>query len=188
MNNKYVFLGDSLTFGYGVRPSENWVNLLKNYLKISIVNKGVNGSTTVDMLCRFKKDVLDNVPKTLFIMGGTNDLLSNRTVNSIILNIETMIKEALLYDTKIIIGIPPTIISSDANRLFMECDTYDYCEKNLPILKSELLNLCNKYSLKYIDLYSLTLNNLDKDIFLDGIHLNPSGQKLIFEEAKNYII
>ena len=90
--------------------------------------------------------------------------------------------------SKIIIGIPPIIISSDARRLFMECDTYDYCEKNLPVLKSELLNLCNKYSLKYMDLYSLTLNNLDKDIFLDGIHLNPSGQKLIFEEAKKFFI
>lgn len=188
MNNKYVFLGDSLTFGYGVRPSENWVNLLKNNLKISVINKGVNGSTTVDMLCRFKKDVLDNNSKNLFIMGGTNDLLSNRSINSIILNIETMIKEALLYDINIIIGIPPTIISSDANRLFMQSDTYGYTEKSLPDLRTELINLCDKYSLKYIDLYSLTCNNLDKDIFLDGIHLNPSGQNLIFEEAKNYII
>lgn len=185
MNNKYVFLGDSLTFGYGVRPSENWVNLLKNNFKISIINKGVNGSTTVDMLCRFKKDVIDNNPKTLFIMGGTNDLLSNRSVNSVILNIETMIKEALLYDVKIIIGIPPLIISSDANRLFMQCDAYDYCEKNLPVLKSELLSLCSKYDLKYIDLYSLTNDNLDLDIFLDGIHLNSLGQKLIYEEASN---
>lgn len=188
MNNKYIFLGDSLTFGYGVRPSENWVNLLKNNLKISILNKGVNGSTTVDMLCRFKKDIIDNNPKTLFIMGGTNDLLSNRSVNSIILNIETMIKEALIYDTKIIIGIPPTIISSDANKLFMKSDTYNYCEENLPLLKSELLNLCEKYSLEHLDLYSLSCNNLKNDIFLDGIHLNPLGQKLIFEEAKKIFI
>ena len=29
MNDTYVFLGDSLTFGYGVKPKENWVNKLK---------------------------------------------------------------------------------------------------------------------------------------------------------------
>lgn len=188
MSNKYVFLGDSLTFGYGVRPSENWVNLLKNNLKISIINKGVNGSTTVDMLSRFKKDVLDNNPKNLFIMGGTNDLLSNRSISSIILNIETMIKEALTYKIKVIIGIPPTIISNDANKLFMQCDTYSYCEESLPVLKSELLNLCKKYSLSHLDLYSLTNNNLDKNIFLDGIHLNPLGQTLVFDVARSIFI
>lgn len=188
MNNKYVFLGDSLTFGYGVRPRENWVNLLKNDLEISIINKGVNGSTTVDMLSRFNKDVIDNNPTNLFIMGGTNDLLSNRSINSIVLNIETMIKEALVYRLKVIIGIPPLIISNDANRLFMRCDTYEYCEENLPTLRLELLNLCEKYDLQYIDLYTLTSNNLNNDIFLDGIHLNPLGQNLVYKEAKKVFI
>ena len=69
----FIFLGDSLTFGYGVKPKDNWVHKLSEYLKLNILNKGVNGNTTTDMLFRFYEDVVSNSPKSLFIMGGTND-------------------------------------------------------------------------------------------------------------------
>ena len=155
MKNKYVFLGDSLIFGYGVKPKDNWVNKLKNTYDLDIYNKGVNGSTSTDMLVRFQRDAIDNCPNILFLMAGTNDLLSNRSVTSIVNNIEIMIKEALLNNIKVHIGIPPNIIPEMANKLFMRCDTYDYCNESLPLLRNELLNLCNSYSLKYIDFYSM---------------------------------
>lgn len=55
---KYVFLGDSLIYGYGVSPRDNWVYKLKNTLNLNLYNKGINGSTTTDMLIRFEEDVL----------------------------------------------------------------------------------------------------------------------------------
>ena len=185
MKNKYVFLGDSLIFGYGVKPKDNWVNKLKTTYNLDIHNKGINGSTSTDMLVRFQKDVLDISPKILFLMAGTNDLLSNRPVTSIIDNIEVMIKEALLNNIEVYIGIPPNIIPEMANNLFMRCDTYDYCKENLSLLHNELLNLCNSYSLKYLDFYSLTKNVKElSNLYLDGIHFNPEGQNLLFETAK----
>ena len=185
MKNKYVFLGDSLIFGYGVKPKDNWVNKLKNTYDLDIYNKGVNGSTSTDMLVRFQRDAIDNCPNILFLMAGTNDLLSNRSVTSIVNNIEIMIKEALLNNIKVHIGIPPNIIPEMANKLFMRCDTYDYCKESLPLLRNELLNLCNSYSLKYIDFYSITENTKELyNLYLDGIHFNPKGQDLLFEAAK----
>ena len=97
----FIFLGDSLTFGYGVKPKDNWVHKLSEYLKLNILNKGVNGNTTTDMLFRFYEDVVSNSPKSLFIMGGTNDLLSNRPVSKIIENMEVMIKEAFAKNIKV---------------------------------------------------------------------------------------
>ena len=124
-------------------------------------------------------------PNILFLMAGTNDLLSNRSVTSIVNNIEIMIKEALLNNIKVHIGIPPNIIPEMANKLFMRCDTYDYCKESLPLLRNELLNLCNSYSLKYIDFYSITENSKQlSNLYLDGIHFNPKGQDLLFEAAK----
>ena len=38
---KYVFLGDSLIYGYGVSPRDNWVYKLKNTLNLNLYNKGV---------------------------------------------------------------------------------------------------------------------------------------------------
>ena len=189
MSNKYVFLGDSLIYGYGVKPKDNWVNKLKTTYNLNISNKGVNGSTSTDMLVRFQRDVLDSLPNTLFLMAGTNDLLSNRNVSSIIDNIELMIKDALSNNIKVLIGIPPNIIPEMANTLFMRCDTYDYCKENLALLRKEILNLCTKYSLKYIDFYSSTEDTKGiSNLYLDGIHFNPLGQDLLLKIAKKHFL
>ena len=182
---KYVFLGDSLIYGYGVKPKDNWVYKLQTKYNLSLYNKGVNGSTTTDMLVRFQKDVLDLNPTDLIIMGGTNDLLSNRIVQSIDNNIELMIKDSLKENINVIIGFPPNIIPNLANKLFMKCDTYDYCQDSLPLLKEALLNLCNKYSLNYVDFYSATINASEhEELYVDGIHLSPKGQDLLVKTAE----
>lgn len=188
MNDIYVFLGDSLTFGYGIKPKENWVNKLKLKYNLNIKNKGVNGSTTTDMLFRFQEDVLNLNPNKLFIMGGTNDLLSNRNISSIIDNIELMIKDALQNNISVIIGIPPNIVPEVANELFMRCDNYDYCKENLPNLRNNIINLCNNYSLPYIDFYSAISNSENKlELYSDGIHFSPKGQDILFTLADNEI-
>ncbi len=138
------------------------------------------------MLVRFQRDVLDISPNILFLMAGTNDLLSNRPVTSIVNNIEVMIKDSLSNNIEVCIGVPPNIIPEMANKLFMISDTYNYCKESLPLLRNELLNLCISYSLKYIDFYSLT-ENADglSNLYLDGIHFNPEGQNLLFKTAKD---
>lgn len=182
-NDLFIFIGDSLTFGYGVPTNENWVYKLQKSLNCNVINKGINGNTTVDMLLRFSKDVDSNNPISVFIMGGTNDLLSNRSLSSIIKNIETMIKDSLSINCEIIVGIPPTIIGCDAYKLFSPSSTYDYCENELPKLREALIKLSEKYNLQYLDFYNLTLENMYTDIFNDGIHLNVKGQNLLFNYA-----
>lgn len=188
MKNKYVFLGDSLIFGYGVKPKENWVNLLKNKYNLDIHNRGVNGSTTVDMLVRFQKDVINLNPTNLFLMGGTNDFLSNRSVQSTVDNLEIMIKDSLSNNINVILGIPPTIIPNMAKKLFIPCDTYDYCKKSLSELRSLILDLCNKYNLQHIDFYTITNSIKNNDyLFIDGIHFSPVGHELLLLEAEKTI-
>ena len=186
-SDKFIFIGDSLTFGYGVPKNKSWIEIFKDYclysnINFSIINKGINGNTTTDMLNRFTEDVTILNPKSVFIMGGTNDLLSNRPLNLILDNIELMLKEALTKTNNVFIGIPPRIIKEDAYRLFMPSSTYDYCESKLTILREGLINICKNYDLKYIDFYNISLNLDPKEIFLDGIHLNERGHKLIFSE------
>lgn len=186
-NRNFVFIGDSLTFGYGVNKSKTWIGFYKKFCiekgkDFNIINKGINGNTTTDMLNRFTEDVTSLNPCTIFIMGGTNDLLSNRSINSIIDNIELMIQESLTFTDSIIIGIPPRIIKEDAYRLFMPSLTYDYCEKSLPKLRDLLIKLCNKYKLKYIDFYDLTSSINHNEYYIDGIHFNENGHKLLFNK------
>lgn len=184
-NDLFILIGDSLTFGYGIPKNENWVYKLQQSLNCNLINKGINGNTTIDMLIRFSEDVIANNPALIFIMGGTNDLLSNKSLSSIIKNIELMIKESLSINSKVILGIPPTIIGSDAYKLFSPSSTYDYCENELSKLREELIKLSKKYNLQYWDFYNLTLENMYTDIFNDGIHLNIKGQNLLFNYASN---
>ena len=65
---KLLILGDSISAGYGIKESENWVRLLETSLKrdsfdIEIVNSSVSGDTTIGGLSRIKND-LDPVSYT----------------------------------------------------------------------------------------------------------------------------
>ncbi|MFT4400004.1 SGNH/GDSL hydrolase family protein [Bacillus sp. SW14] len=75
-----VAFGDSNTRGsnwdYRDYPkAQQWVNMLKTAErgKLDILNAGIGGQTTEDARLRFQTDVLDQKPKYLFIMFGTND-------------------------------------------------------------------------------------------------------------------
>ena len=177
MNDIFVLIGDSLTFGYGVPKKDSWAYKLCEQLPIEVINKGINGDTTPSMLNRFYNDVSSLSPSKIFIMGGTNDLLCGRSVNSIVDNIEIMIKECKC--SEIIIGIPPCIKKEMAQKLFMPSNFYSYCTDSLPILQNKLINMCSKYSIKYADFYSLTLSNINNNIYVDGIHLNSLGNNLL---------
>ncbi|MCR1953018.1 GDSL-type esterase/lipase family protein [Clostridium sp. DSM 100503] len=185
--NSFVFIGDSLTYGYGVNKNNNWVESLNPFIPLDIINKGINGNTTTDMLNRFTEDVISYSPKKIFIMGGTNDFLSNRSLDSVLDNLELMLKEALTITKDVIIGIPPIIIKEDAYRLFMQSSTYDYCEKQLQLLGKSIIELCNKYTVTYVNFYSLTFKFSSNNIFIDGIHLNNNGQNLLLNEFKQLL-
>lgn len=182
MEKLMILIGDSLTFGYGVDRNKSWAYRVNKEYNLNLLNKGVNGSTSTDMLSRFTSDVISKNPNCIFIMAGTNDFLSNRPLKSVLDNIELMIKEGLTTTKDIIIGIPPIILKEMAYEKFMKADTYDYALKNLVLLNEGLIDLSCKYSIRYLDFYTLTLNNLDKDIFLDGIHLNEKGNDIMFKE------
>lgn len=186
MSNNFdiIFLGDSLTFGYGVPKQSSWAYKLTQEFSFSSLNKACNGDTTPSMLSRYYNDVLIYCPSKIFIMGGTNDLLLGRSVISIINNIELMIKDGLNINSEIIIGIPPRIIGKVANILFSPSHLYAYAERELLILKNELIKLCNNYEIQFINFYDATLNK--NDIYLDGIHLTSSGHELMYKEAIPY--
>ena len=180
-NIDIIFLGDSLTFGYGVNKNNSWVYKLIEKLSLSALNKAHNGETTTTMLTRYYNDVLVYSPRKIFIMAGTNDLLLGRQVSSIIDNIELMIKDGIDINSEITIGIPPKIIGKMANDLFSPSHLYKYAEDALFLLKEELISLCNKYKLSFIDFYNLTLDK--NDIYIDGLHLTSQGHELMYEVA-----
>lgn len=174
-----VLLGDSLTFGYGLNRSLSFASLISKNINANLINKGINGSSTTDMLVRFTKDVIYNNPNILFILAGTNDILSNRPIKSIIDNLSIMIDEALSNDIKVILSSPPSIYKTK-NSSFINYNDFDVFYNNLSILNDELSKLSLSKSIEFIDLFSLT--NSVNDIFTDGVHLNEEGNLLLYKK------
>jgi lysophospholipase L1-like esterase len=69
---RVVFLGDSITDGWGRLPDTGTFFPGKPY-----VNRGISGQTTPQMLIRFQQDVVHLHPAAVVILAGTNDVAGN---------------------------------------------------------------------------------------------------------------
>lgn len=182
--DKIICIGDSLTFGYGVSKSKNWVSLLNKDLNLTIINKGTNGDTSTGILSRFFSDVLNFDTKVCVIMCGTNDILCGRRIDFIIDNVKIMISDCLSHKIEPIILSPPKVLSSLAEKLWDSHIDYNKINNNLDIFNNELRMLCDSNNINFI-----SLNNIipvDTKYYIDGIHLNEKGNVIIFEKLKTY--
>lgn len=97
-----ILMGDSITEKWPIRGRAEFFTE-NNYLC-----KGISGNTTMDMMARFTRDVLDNKPKVVVITAGTNDLAANDGIHvmseDILNNVRMMAQVAEDYGAKVIIG------------------------------------------------------------------------------------
>ena len=107
-------MGDSLTEGYGIDPTQCWPELLASATGIQVYNSGISGVTTAGMLARFKPMVIDLAPTHCIIMGGTNDVSHGLPIEIIISNIRAMTRHARHHGIQSIIGIPTPVLLDEA--------------------------------------------------------------------------
>ena len=98
-----VFMGDSIT--------EFWKAYDPGFFTGGVLDRGVSGQTTPQMLVRFYPDVVRLKPRVVHIMAGTNDLAGNTGPTSeeaFKANIEAMVDLARANGIKVVLGsIPP---------------------------------------------------------------------------------
>ena len=82
-----ICFGDSLTFGYGVNPGEDYPSILAKLINAPVINAGIDSDTTSEALKRIKSDVLDRDPLLVIIELCGNDFLrkipKQDTINTI---------------------------------------------------------------------------------------------------------
>lgn len=100
---RVVFMGDSIT--------DNWINLDPTMFQNGLVDRGISGQTTQQMLVRFRNDVIALKPQAVHIMAMTNDIAGNTgaaTMETVLGNIQTMADLARAHGIKVIIAsVPP---------------------------------------------------------------------------------
>lgn len=181
LDENIVFFGDSITSGYKIEEF---------YPKNNVINSGISGNVTNDLLERMD-DVYRYNPSKVFLLIGINDLNREKSIDEITKNIQKIINniKANRKYTKIYIESVYPI-----NRNVFEEKNYSFNEKiNNDIIK-ELNNkikiLCKENKIQYIDVYNSLLDNDGnlKDIYTnEGLHLSDLGYFKVTTSLNKYI-
>ena len=171
MKNAVVLMGDSITEFW----KTNSPDFFANY---PLIDRGISGQTTSQMVVRFEQDVIALKPKTVVILAGINDIAENTgpiTLEAVFDNIEIMVNKAKSHEIKpILCSVLP------ANKFWWNSKIY-------PADKVIALNkMIKAYALKnkitYVDYYSVMVDT-DKGLQFqygeDGVHPNPTGYKIM---------
>lgn len=86
-----ICFGDSITFGYGVKPGEDYPTLLSKMVKMPLINAGLDGDTSISAFKRIQSDVLDKKPFLVLIEFCGNDFLKDVPQDTTINNIRAMV-------------------------------------------------------------------------------------------------
>ena len=119
-------------------------------------------------------------------MCGTNDILSGRSINSIIDNLNIMIKDCLSNNIVPIILSPPKTLKSLAKKLWDEHVDYADVNDKLNLLNNLVKKLCTLNNVSQVNICNLIKE--ENIYFNDGIHLSEYSNYLIFNEIKNLLL
>ncbi len=180
---KIVCIGDSITYGYGVERELSWVSLLSQKPKQEIINKGIPGNTTAEMLNRFSIDVSPHKPSGAMILGGTNDILLNIEIDvqDILDNITAMVAICRSQAVEPIILTPLPVKESTFKKTWFKEVDYTAANRKLTDLRGRLLAYCQMENILAVDVGGHIIDHIDLDMhFLeDGIHVSPEVHREI---------
>jgi acyl-CoA thioesterase-1 len=173
-----LFMGDSLTEGYGVNKKKSYPSLIANKLAVAghpikLINGSISGSTTASAVSRLKW-FLKTRPSVMFLALGGNDALRGIAVKEAKKNLEKTIKLARENKVKVILGgmmAPP-----------------NYGTKYMTDFKSIYSDLAKKYKLVLVPFLLENVAGEKKLNQSDGIHPNEKGHLKIFDTVYPYIL
>lgn len=134
---KIVCLGDSITWGFPHGHYFSWVRMLQDELGIPVINQGLNGDDTGNMLHRFRHSVLDYEPSHVIVMGGLNDVFMRIPYPVIVNNLQAIAEKAAANGIKTVFGTPTAVDYEEYERMIWRIRDwiYEYAENHgLPVI------------------------------------------------------
>ncbi len=176
---RILFLGDSITAGYGIDKEKAYPELVntalrkKGFSDIKIINAGISGSTSASAVSRLKWYARVQ-PHILILALGGNDGLRGISVQSMALNLEKSIQYALEKGMKVILAgmqMPPnygTSYTTEFRKVFSD--------------------LAANYPVTFMPFLLKDVGGQPELNLPDGIHPTPEGHRLIANNILPYIL
>jgi lysophospholipase L1-like esterase len=105
----FVFLGDSITQGWGD-------NIGGSFSGMKVANRGISGDTTRGVLIRLQEDVLALKPVGVVLLIGTNDLEEGADPETIAGNLKLILAELKKHDARMPVVLCQVFPSSESKK------------------------------------------------------------------------
>lgn len=172
-----IFLGDSLTAGYGLPEELAYPALIQEFLQKDgfnwrVINAGISGDTTQGGLKRLNW-ILKANPDLVFIALGGNDGLRGLKVEHTQANLEEIILRLKEKGVRVILAgvVLPT----------------NYGEPYREQFKAIYPTLAERYEISLLPFLLEGVAGIPELNQADGIHPNEEGQKIVAEQVYNFL-
>lgn len=166
-----IALGDSLTYGYGASTETAYPAVLADLSKWKVINAGVNGDTSADVLARVSDITAQNPDLVLLGVGG-NDVLQRVQPDTTRANIKATIDTLKSAEIDVVLIAEPYFSTSALFGKASDNPLYeDIAEtKDVPIYSSGWSEILSDDALKS-----------------DQIHANAAGYRQFAEGLYEYL-
>ncbi|MBO4610757.1 MAG: SGNH/GDSL hydrolase family protein [Bacteroidales bacterium] len=171
---RVVFIGDSITEGWGEKGTPGFFDNNK------MVERGISGEVTAQMVLRFRRDVIDLHPKTVVILCGCNDIALNQgdyNEDYTFGNIVTMVELAKANK------IRPILCSVLPAAAFPWRKEVTDAPEKVASLNARLLEYATQNKIQYVDYFSAMVaedgRSLNYSYTNDGIHPTLPGYEVM---------
>jgi lysophospholipase L1-like esterase len=167
---RVVFMGDSIT--------EFWKLGDPGMFSAGVVDRGISGQTTGQMLVRFRQDVVELEPVAVHIMAGTNDVAGNSgptALETVQANIQSMVELAEANGIEVILASVPPAADFPWKPGLDPAPT-------IVRLNAWLQGYAAGKGIRYVDYHAVLANKalgLTKALANDGVHPNRDGYALM---------
>jgi len=178
--NRVVFMGDSITDGWGKGDAPFFPG--KPY-----INRGISGQTTPQMLVRFRPDVIDLKPRLVVTLAGTNDIAGNtgqETLQNIEDNLRSMSELARANGIRVVIASVMPVCDS------LKPQTARRPPQQIVALNQWIKSYTEKNGFGYLDYYSAMVDSagmLKSELTYDCLHPNGAGYAVMQPLAEQAI-
>ncbi|GLQ93602.1 SGNH/GDSL hydrolase family protein [Dyella acidisoli] len=177
-DHRVVFFGDSIT--------ESWIDADSDLFTNDVIDRGISGQTTTQMVVRFRQDVIDLHPAVVHILAGTNDIAGNTgptSIEAIENNIKTMVELARAHHVRVILASITPVAKYPWRREVQPVET-------IRTINDWMKGYAKENGLVYLDYFS-SLDDGHRGFIaklaIDGVHPNAEGYAVMDKLARQSI-